>query len=143
MEFLRYLLVFVVIGWVGGLIGFVFFAVLRAALRRMRDTNAGRVLVAAANGTAVFLSVLLAARLCDWTGGAPKSAMFLLAFVAMVMNDVWRINRMKTAATFGGQILDENEGLRVNLVLTERLNAGTDLVGFALGLWVLPSMPFA
>ncbi len=140
MEVLRYALVFFVVGWGGGLIGGVFFIVTLPFHSPLRGTNAGRVFNALLNGTAVFLSVVLAALVRRWTGGQPKSAMFAFACVAMLLNDRWRINRVQTASVFASEDLDSDESMRANLVLTERLNMVADVAGFAMALWLLPAM---
>ena len=66
--------------------------------------------------------------------------MFALAFAAMVSNDLWRIRRAQSAHTIGGRALDEEPAMRAGMVTTERMNLVGDILGFAGGLAVIPSL---
>jgi hypothetical protein len=140
MELLRYIIVFLVVGWGGGLLGGLLFLITLPLLSRLRGTTTGRVMSAAANGLATLVAVVLAFHACRWTGDEPSYGMFAVALVAMISNNCWRIRRALSARTIGCQALDEEPTMRAGVVTTERMNSVADLLGFACGLAVIPTL---
>lgn len=138
MEVVRYAIVFLVVGWGGGLIAGLLSAVEMTLLSGFRGTDAARLMGAGLNGAATALAVYLAHLACQWTGGTATYAMFLPPLVGMVLNDRWRIRRAKTARSIAGHRLDEDPELRAGVVRSERMNLVADLAGLAVGVWLVP-----
>ena len=140
MEFLRYLIVFFVVGWGGGLLSGLLFFITLPLLSSLRRTTLGRMVNAAENSLATLVAVVMAFHFCRWTGDYPSYGMFALAFVAMMSNNLWRIRRVKSAYTIGGETFDEAPAMRAGVVVTEQMNLVGDLLGFAGGLALVPSL---
>ena len=143
MEAVRYVLVLLVVGWGGGLLGGIAFALLLPLFSRLRGRDLGRLISAMGNGLSTMGAVILAYALCGkWTGEPPSLAMFGLAFLALMSNDSWRGRRAQAASSIGGVSLAADPEMRRGFVLTERLNHAFDFVGFAVGMILIPTLSF-
>ena len=142
MEIVRYIIVFFVVGWGQGIIGSILSLLFIPILSPLRGTNAGRAVNAVSNGIATLLAVWLASIACDWTGGQAKYLMFTFALLMMVSNDMGRISRAKVSVSMGGEDLTENPELREGWVLTEQMSTVADLIGFGVGLALIPRLAF-
>jgi len=135
MELLRYMIVFFMVGWGGGIIGSFIFLLTLPAVSFLRGTDAGRGFVAASKAGATLLAVYLAYHVAGWTGGEAKYLMFGVAFWAMVLNDLWRIRRARALGSMGGEPLD-----RTGMVRTEQWTLAADVVCFSIALAFLPRL---
>ena len=134
MEFLRYVIAFFVIGWGGAIVAFILFLITSPLISSLRNTDLGRVIVAATNGAGVFVAVSAFFAICRWTGGEAKLSMFALPLLLLLKNDIWRIRRAQAAHSVPGLELADDSDLRSGVVTTERMNLFADLIAFTLGI---------
>ena len=135
LEILRYVIVFFVVGWGAGLISALSLFLLNPLWSSIRGTDLGRVIVASTNGAATFIAVYLAYYLVGLTGSPAKYAMYAIAFTALMSNDLWRIRTTYARLKPFGHQLDQ-----AGVVVTEKLNLAADVIGFAVGIAILPRM---
>ncbi|MEE9905522.1 MAG: hypothetical protein K4305_08890 [Chlorobium sp.] len=84
---IAYFLVFLTVGWGSGLIMLPFMPVLIA----LHKKKLGRTMSQIANGTAMYLSIILADYICGLFDVETSYAMFVLPFIAMIQNDLQRV----------------------------------------------------
>lgn len=142
MEFLRYVIVFFAVGLGTGVIGGLLFLLLMPVLSRLRGTQSGIVVVGTMNGAATMLAVYVSYIMCGWTGGEASYLMYAIAAFALISNDLSRISRFKSAYSIAGEIHAKESDTRAAMVRTEQMNFGADLVGFAIGLLLIPRLDF-
>ena len=135
LEILRYVIVFFVVGWGAGLIAAFSVFLLNPLWPSIRGTNLGRIIVASTNGAAIFAAVYLAYYLVGLTGSPAKYAMYAIAFTALMSNDLWRIRTTYARLEPFEHQLDQS-----GVVLTEQLNLAADVIGFVVGIAILPRM---
>jgi phosphotransferase system glucose/maltose/N-acetylglucosamine-specific IIC component len=140
LEFLRYAIVFFTVGWGGGLILGLLSIITLPLLSILRKTVLGRIMNAATTGLSTLIAVVLAYFFCQRTGGNATYGMFAIAFWAMVSNDLWRIRHAHNRSSILGQEVDEDPNTRAGLESTERMGLVGDLIGFSIGLTLLPTL---
>jgi hypothetical protein len=109
-------------------------------LNPFRGTDFARGVVSAINGLAIAVSVIAAHWVCGFTGGDASYAMYALPFVAMVLNDWQRIGQMRVRRSVAGQDISSEPDLRPGMIRSEHMSAVADVVGFGVGISLLPSL---
>ena len=137
MTIAAYVLAFFTIGWGTGIIT----AVLLPLSLLFGRGAAGRIANTLTNGVATFIATYAVKLICGWLSVEMTYAMFVLPLIAMVSNDLNRIRRVQTAASFAGVDISSDPEMRQGMISTERSNLWADLFGFAVAILLLPPMP--
>ena len=66
--------------------------------------------------------------------------MYAISAVAMISNDLSRVNRYKAVYSAGDPTLTEERDVKAAMVQTEQMNLYADMVGFSVGLLLIPTL---
>lgn len=132
-----YVLAFFCVGWGQGIIGILFLPVVLP----FKNSALMRPMEFLTNGTSTFLATYAVYWICVWLNTSPTYLMFAFPLIAFVANDLKRIQRSKEAMTIGGLTWESNQSEREGMVISEKINLYSDIVGFGIAVAILTPLP--